>query len=75
MNSRNGRALAVLGTAAVLGVAGEALRVWAPARLDFTLWGAAVLLAIFALIRGGALTPPPLGAWDRPRWDQARQLR
>lgn len=63
MNSRTRHALAVLGAAAALGLIGEALRVWAPARLDFTLWGVAVLVAVVALIRGGALTPPPRAAW------------
>ncbi len=63
MNSRTGHALALLGGAAALGLTGEALRVWSPARLDFTLWCAAVLVAVVALIRGGALTPPPRAAW------------
>ena len=38
---RTGRALALLAVAAALGVAGETLRVWVPARLDVTLWGVA----------------------------------
>ena len=63
MNDRTGRALALLAAAAALGIAGEALRVWLPARLDVTLWGVAVFLAAVALIRAGALTAPPQAGW------------
>jgi hypothetical protein len=63
MNGQTGRALALLGAAAALGISGEALRVWVPARLDVTLFGVAVLLAAYALIRAGALTAPPQAGW------------
>ena len=63
MNGQTGRALALLGAAAALGISGEALRVWVPARLDVTLFGVAVLLAACALIRAGALTAPPQAGW------------
>lgn len=63
MTSKTGRALALLGAAVVLGISGEALRVWVPARLDLTLFGVAVLITAYALIRGGALTAPPQAGW------------
>lgn len=63
MNGRTGHALALLGSAAALGLTGEALRVWLPARLDLALWGVAVLLVVLGLIRGGVLASPPRAAW------------
>lgn len=63
MNSRTAHALALLGTAAALGILGDVLRVWVPARLDVTLWWVAVLLAVVALVRGGVFTPPPRALW------------
>jgi hypothetical protein len=63
MNGRTGRALALLATAAALGIAGEVLRVYLPSRLDLTLWGVAAFLAAVALIRAGTLTAPPQAAW------------
>ena len=63
MDGRTGRALALLGTAVALGLAGEVLRTWVPGRLDVALWVAAMLLAAYALIRGGALTAPLQAGW------------
>jgi hypothetical protein len=63
MNGSTVRAFALLAAAVALGVAGEALRVWLPARLDVTLWGVAVLLAALALMRAGVLAPPPQAGW------------
>jgi hypothetical protein len=63
MSDRTGRAIALLAAAATLGVAGDALRVWLPARLDVALWAVAVFLTALALIRAGALTAPPQARW------------
>jgi len=63
MDGRTGRALALLGAAVALGLAGEVLRTWVPARLDVSLWVAVTLLTAYALIRGGALTAPPQAEW------------
>jgi uncharacterized membrane protein len=63
MNTQTGRALALLAAAGALGLSGEVLRVWVPARLDVALWVAAMLLTAYALIRAGALTAPPQAGW------------
>lgn len=63
MNERARRALSVMLTGLALGVVGEVLRTWVPARLDVMLWITAFLVTAIALIRAGALTAPPHVTW------------
>jgi hypothetical protein len=63
VNDRTRRALAILGVALLLGIAGDALRTWAAGRLDLALWAAAALLSATALVRAGALPKPPQAGW------------
>lgn len=63
MTDRTRRALAVLASALVLGISGDVLRTWLPARLDFTLWATLFLLTATALIRARALSAPAGAGW------------
>lgn len=59
MPGRTQRALALLGTALLLGILGDVLQTWAPGRVDLALWAAAALCASTTLVRGGVLQAPP----------------
>lgn len=63
MSSLTKRALAVLLLGLGLGVGGEILRSWVPARLDFALWVGALLIGAAVLVRAGALATLPHGRW------------
>ena len=63
MRARTQRAVALLLVGLSLGIAGEALQLWVPDRLNFALWVATTLLGATALIRIGALTALAPARW------------
>jgi len=63
VNERGGRALVLLLAGLALGVVGEVLRIWVPARLDVTLWIATFVILAFALVRGRVLATLPHARW------------
>lgn len=63
MNDRTRRALALLAGALLLGISGDVLRTYLPARLDFALWVTLFLVTTTVLIRARALPAPPQAGW------------
>jgi len=63
VTDRTRRALALLAAALVLGVSGDVLRTWIPARLDFALFVSLFLVTATALAHFRAIPAPPRAGW------------